>query len=278
MSTRTSAVRAFDQRRWSEIAPLWALLAMLGAGAWIYTVTRARDMGVGPGTMGMAFAFFIAMWVAMMAAMMLPAIGPLAAGEGALVRGRANQGARVSAGLAFGAGFLAPWAMYGMLAFAAFVGTGHLVNSSPGAARWLGVGIFALAGLYQFTPIKRRALEHCRMPMAAPSGVGPVTGVGPVPGGFLSGLRDGAVCVGCCAALMAIFLATGAMSISTMAALAVVIFGEKLLPDARTFTVAVGLVLLGFAVAAAVHPALLGGLHPANGAMPMGGSPTMGGM
>jgi len=272
MSTRTSAVRAFDQRRWSEVAPLWSLLALLGAGAWIYTVTRARDMGVGPGTMGMAFVFFIAMWVAMMAAMMLPAIGPLAAGEGALVGGRANQGARVSAGLAFGAGFLAPWALYGVLAFTAFVGTGHLVDSSPGAAKWLGVGIFAVAGLYQFTPIKRRALEHCRTPMAAPSGVGPVGG------GLLAGLRDGAVCVGCCAALMAIFLATGAMSISTMAALAVVIFGEKLLPDTRTFTVAVGLVLLGFAVAAAVHPALLGGLHPAGGAMRMGGSPTMGGM
>src|SRR6266508_5997389 len=87
MSTRTFAVRAFDQRRWSEVAPLWSLLALLGAGAWIYTVSRARDMGVGPGTMGMAFVFFATMWVAMMAAMMLPAIGPLAAEEGALVGG-----------------------------------------------------------------------------------------------------------------------------------------------------------------------------------------------
>ena len=272
MSTRTSAVRAFDQRRWSEVAPVWALLALLGAGAWIYTVSRARDMGVGPGTMGMAFAFFATMWVAMMAAMMLPAIGPLAAEEGALVVDGASQGTRVSAALAFGAGFLAPWALYGVLAFVAFVGTGHLVDSSPATAKWLGVGIFAVAGLYQFAPIKRRALEHCRTPMAAPSGFGPLAG------GFLSGLRDGAVCVGCCAALMAIFVATGAMSVSTMAALAVVIFCEKLLPDTRAFTLAVGLILIGFAVAAAVHPGLLGGLHPARGSMPMGGSPAMGGM
>jgi len=254
------------------VAPLWALLALLGAGAWIYTVSRARDMGVGPGTMGMAFVFFATMWVAMMAAMMLPAIGPLAAEEGALVGGGAGQGARVSATLAFGAGFLAPWTLYGVLAFAAFVGTGHLVDGSPGAAKWLGVGIFAVAGLYQFTSPKRRALAHCRMAMAAHSEVGPVAG------GFLSGLRDGVVCVGCCAALMAIFLATGVMSISTMAALAVVIFAEKLLPDTRAFTVVVGLILIGFAVAAAVHPALLGGLHPAGGSMPMGGSPAMGGM
>ena len=227
MSTRTSAVRAFDQRRWSEVAPVWALLALLGAGAWIYTVSRARDMGVGPGTMGMAFAFFATMWVAMMAAMMLPAIGPLAAEQGALVVDGASQGTRVSAALAFGAGFLAPWALYGVLAFVAFVGTGHLVDSSPATAKWLGVGIFAVAGLYQFAPIKRRALEHCRTPMAA---------------------------------------------------LAVVILGEKLLPDTRTFTMAVGLILIGFAVAAAVHPGLLGGLHPAGGSMPMGGSPAMGGM
>ena len=77
---------------------------------------------------------------------------------------------------------------------------------------------------------------------------------------------------------MAVFIATGVMSVSTMAALAVVIFGEKLLPKTRLFTVAVGVVLLGFAVAAAVHPALLGGLRPVAGTTHVGGSPTMGGI
>src|SRR5436190_13096074 len=64
-----------------EAAPWWAALALVGALAWVYTVGQARDMGAGPGTMGMTFFFFVGMWVVMMAAMMLPAIGPQAAGE-----------------------------------------------------------------------------------------------------------------------------------------------------------------------------------------------------
>ncbi len=272
MSTQSHAVHPLTARRWADVWPAWLLLGLLGAGAWVFAVTRARDMGVGPGTMDVAFLFFAATWVAMMAAMMLPAIGPLAAQQGRLIGDGAGRGSALSGAVGFGAGFLVPWALYGGLAFLALIGTGRLVDSSPGAARWLGAGIFVLAGLYQFTPIKRRALDHCRMHMAAPAGSGPVVG------GLLAGLRDGAICVGCCAALMAVFVATGVMSVSTMAALALVVFGEKLLPNTRLFRVAVGVILLGFAVAAAVHPALLGGLRPVAGTMPMGGAPTMGGV
>ena len=52
----------------------------LAAVAWAVTVMRARTMGNGPGTMGLALLPFLGLWLVMMAAMMLPsvAIGVLA--------------------------------------------------------------------------------------------------------------------------------------------------------------------------------------------------------
>src|SRR5436309_144881 len=67
MSADVRPVHSVDQRRWSQVGPVWALLALLGTGAWIYTVARARSMGVGPGTMDMNVEFFGSVWVAMMA-------------------------------------------------------------------------------------------------------------------------------------------------------------------------------------------------------------------
>jgi len=215
--------------------------------------------------MGMAFPFFVGMWVAMMGAMMLPAIGPHAADE-VLARPAAVAG-RVTGSIAFGAGFLVPWAVYGGLAFLALLGTGRLADSSPTAAKWLGVGIFAVAGIYQLTPAKRWALAHCRMAMAFHGG-------GPVTGGFLSGARDGAICVGCCWALMTILFAVGVMNIWAMVGLAVVIFAEKILPRPGLVAALAGVVFLGLAVFAAVHPSILSGLHVTNMGMPM----DMGGM
>ena len=246
--------------------PLWAVLAAVGAVAWVVTVRQARDMGVGPGTMGMAVPAFTGMWVAMMAAMMLPAVGLLAAEESVGIgRVRASRVGRVPGVLAFGGGFLVPWAAYGALAFAALIGTENLVDAAPGVARWLGVGIFAVAGAYQLTPWKLRALEHCRMPMVR-------TEVPGLAGDLVSGLRDGAVCVGCCWALMTVLIAMGVMNLAAMAGLAVVIFAEKVLPRPRLVAAIAGVVLIALAVAVAVHPSLLTGLTPSAGpaTMPSG--------
>lgn len=228
----------------------WAVLTAAGAVAWTLTLDQARGMGAEPGTMGMAFPVFVAFWVAMMAAMMLPAIGPSAA---AMSR-------RVSRSLAFGVGFLIPWAAYGAAAFLAFVGAERLAEASPGAARWLGVSIFAVAGAYQLSPWKMRAVRHCR------------AGHHEASGGLVDGMRDGAVCVGCCWALMAILVAMGAMNIAVMAALAVVIFAEKILPAPRLVAALAGVGFLVFAVMAAIDPSLLHGLSPAE----MGGGMHMG--
>jgi predicted metal-binding membrane protein len=231
--------------------PVWATLSLVGGLAWVVTVGQARDMGVGPGTMDVAFPLFLGMWAAMMAAMMLPAIGPQAAGETGA--GEGYRALRIPNGLAFGAGFLVPWAAYGALAFAALVGTGRLADSSPGAAKWLGVAIFGAAGLYQLSPWKLRALRHCRMAMHSGEG-------GWLSSSLAAGIRDGAICVGCCWALMAILFAVGVMNLLAMAGLAAVIFAEKILPRPRLIAGLAGMAFLGLAVVAAAHPSILSGL------------------
>src|SRR4029450_1431562 len=200
----------------------------------------------------MSLACFIGTWVAMMAAMMLPAIGPQAAG-GSIIRTRVRSTGRLPGVLAFGAGFLVPWAAYGAVAFLVLSGVESLVESSPDAARWLGVGIVALAGPDQVHPSKRLALDHCRMALHA-------SGVGPLAGDLRAGILDGAVCVGCCWALMATLISVGVMNLAAMVGLAAVIFSEKVLPRPRLVAGIAGVALLVLAVAAAIDPSLLAGV------------------
>jgi len=247
-----------------EAAPWWAALALVGAAAWVYTIGQARDIGAGPGTMGMTFSFFVGMWVVMMAAMMLPAIGPQAAGETLALGRSADVTSRIAGVLSFGAGFLIPWAAYGVLAFFALKGTGHLAESSPGVAKWLGVAIFAVAGVYQVSRLKYRALVHCRMVMSHATSDGSITR------SVVSGARDGAMCVGCCWAIMAVFFAVGVMNVLAMALLAALIFVEKIAPRPRTVAGVGGVAFVGLAIAAAVHPSLLSGLHLGGMTMPGG--------
>ena len=61
-----------------QLAPPWIALTALAALAWVVTVRQARSMGNGPGTMGLSFGLFLALWVLMMAAMMLPSVAPVA--------------------------------------------------------------------------------------------------------------------------------------------------------------------------------------------------------
>ena len=249
------------QEEWLRVAaPFWLVLALIGGLAWVVAAAEAWDMGAGPGTMGMTFPFFLGTWVSMMAAMMLPAIGPQAAG-GRSLGGRTAAG-RLPGVLAFGAGFLLPWAAYGAVAFPVFSGVGSLVESSPEAARWLGVGIVLVAGLYQFAPAKRRALEHCRMALHA-------GGAGSLTGDLRAGIVDGAICVGCCWALMATLISVGVMNLTAMVGIAAVIFGEKVLPRPRLVGGIAGAALLVLALAAALDPSLLAGVAMDETPMPM---------
>ena len=108
------------------------------------------------------------------------------------------------------------------------------------------------AGLYQFTPLKRVCLSHCRSPL---SFVMRHWRSGRL-GALRMGIVHGAYCLGCCWALFAVLVAAGVMSLAWMLLLTLVVFVEKVLPLGRRVSASIGIVLtiLGALVASgAMH-------------------------
>lgn len=245
-----------------DLAAAWFLVVLIAVPAWVLTIGQAQDMGVEPGTMGMALPLFLVLWVTMMAAMMLPSMAPVAI---TWVRGIGRQSsgwARTVRTVEFVAGYLLVWTAFGLLAYAALALSGSLVDDHPTAGRWIGSVAFLLAGLYQLGPLKYVCLRHCRDPLGhlvRYSGFrGPTRDL-------RVGLHHGAFCVGCCAGLMVVLVPLGVMNVAAMAGLALVIFLEKLSPRGVLLGRVVGVAFLVLAVLAPFQDWLLPGLQ---GAMP----------
>ncbi|MFI2410491.1 DUF2182 domain-containing protein [Streptomyces sp. NPDC018947] len=250
-----------------ELAVAWSLIVLIAVPAWILTVGQARDMGVGPGTMGMAIPLFLVLWVTMTAAMMLPSMAPVAL---TWVRGigrRSSGWRRAGRTLEFVGGYLLVWTAFGLLAYAALALTGDLVDDHPAAGRWIGAVAFLLAGLYQLGPLKNVCLRHCRDPM---SQLVRYAGFRQPARDLRVGVHHGTYCVGCCAGLMVVLVPLGMMNVAAMAGLAVVIFVEKLWSRGPLLARSVGVVLLVLAVLAPFQDWLLPGLQES--------SPSMDGM
>ena len=137
-------------------------------------------------------------------------------------------------------------------------GSGRLLTASPTAAKWLGVAIFTAAGVYQLTAWKDWCLRRCRSPIGA---LMYYLGFKGRSRDLRVGLHHGTTCAGCCWGLMIVLIAVGVMNVSVMAALAVVIFTEKLWRYGKPFGQAVGVALVAFGVLAIWFPWLLPGLH-----------------
>jgi predicted metal-binding membrane protein len=243
-----------------QLAVPWIAVAALAAVAWAVTVMLARTMGNGPGTMGLALLPFLGLWVVMMAAMMLPSVAPVVVLWTRLITGASDGPGRLLRISAFLTGYLLAWAVAGTVAFAALAGTGWLLTASPAAAKWLGVAIFAAAGIYQLTPWKDWCLRRCRSPIGA---LVYYLGFKGRSRDVRVGLHHGATCAGCCWGLMIVLIAVGVMNVAVMALLAVVIFAEKLWRHGKPFGQAVGVLLVAIAVLAIWFPWLLPGLHVA---------------
>ena len=171
----------------------------------------------------------VAMWALMMAAMMLPAAAPTILLVTALGRIQEARGqAAIQAGF-FAAGYLTIWTVFSLTAAALQWSVDQmamLTSDMRLASGVLSGVIFLLAGLYQWTPLKRTCLSHCRSPLDA------ITHFWR-PGRFGAlgaGLRHGLYCLGCCAALMALLFAGGIMNLAWIAGLALLIMVEKLAP------------------------------------------------
>ncbi len=107
----------------------------------------------------------------------------------------------------------------------------------------IGGVIFLIAGLYQFAPLKRACLTHCRTPFGyflTRWDNGPM-------GPLRMGLHHGLFCVGCCWALMATAFAVGVMNAWWMAALGMLALIEQVAPNGHVLrrVLGVGFLALG---------------------------------
>jgi predicted metal-binding membrane protein len=254
-----------------QLAPAWVALVVLAALAWVVTIDQANGMGIGPGTMGLAFPAFIVLWVAMMAAMMFPSVAPVAILWARTIQARSTGAIRTWRITTFITGYLVAWATFGVGAFVALLGSERLVETAPEVAKWLAVGIFLTAGVYQLTPLKRACLRHCRSPMTSILHYASLKGSAR---DLRVGLHHGLYCVGCCWGLMIVLVAVGVMNLAAMALLAVVIFLEKIWRRGDSLAKVVGIGFIALALVIPFAPKLAPGLHTSTTQMTDGAQMT----
>jgi predicted metal-binding membrane protein len=248
-----------------------AALAALIVLSWSYLIFLSRQMG---GDAGMAattpmpampnmpstaeasaaasgtgvrtFALAALMWWTMMIGMMLPSAAAMILLFGNVQRRQlATEHPRLRVAL-FTAGYLAIWAAFSALVAAAqlaFAGRELLTAMDLRVTTWLGAVLVALAGIYQLTPFKNACLRRCRSPAEFLASHWRRGSGGAVRMGFQHGLY----CVGCCWALMALLFVVGVMNLLWVAAIALFVLLEKLLPYGETTTRISGAALLLFA-------------------------------
>lgn len=237
--------------------------ALVGTGlagitvlAWLYLVrlesrmdsmegmsmSSAMPMAMPWSTVEIALTFL--MWAVMMTAMMIPAATSMILVFVTINRKRAESGTTpVPTGL-FVLGYLIVWTGFSLVAALGQWALQSVALVSPDtlkAAPLLGGTLLVAAGVYEFTPLKHVCLSRCQSPlvflmMEWREGRG---------GAFVTGLRHGVFCVGCCWALMTLLFVVGVMNLLWVALIAVFVLVEKLIPG-RLVSYTAGVLLVAF--------------------------------
>ena len=221
--TAERLLRSLDQPR----RLIWLAFAAIVAAAWgvlLGADPLAADLWRGLcGSTHAAPGYHVAMWTAMVFAMMLPSAAPMVLTYAEIGEAAASKGEQIISPVVLIAGYAAVWLGFAVAATAAQAALSG-VNAPPLPAALLSGAGFIAAGVYQFSSLKHACLRQCRAPFqfffanwqTTPSGV------------FRLGLQQGLYCLGCCWAAMALMLAIGAMNILWMAALGILMTAEKM--------------------------------------------------
>lgn len=178
-------------------------------------------------------AFTLTMWVVMMVGMMLPSASPMILLYARVGRQSQRDGKPFASAGYFTGGYLMAWTAFALAAtLGQWLIEGTLLTPSLASASPVFSGIVLIvAGLYQWTPLKDACLAQCQAPIVFLHRHG---GFRSDPGGALRlGFRHGFYCVGCCWALMALLFVGGIMNVLWIAAIALFVLAEKLLPAGR---------------------------------------------
>jgi predicted metal-binding membrane protein len=185
-----------------------------------------NGMNMGVATRLGSFAFFIALWVSMMAAMMLPGAAP------AVLRSVRASG-RLRAVPLFVGSYLAVWTLVGVAVYALY---------RPHGSFAAGVVVIA-AGVYELTPLKQHFRRRCRESIR-------------------SGFEYGLCCVGSSIGLMLILVALSVMSVTWMSVITVLVLAQKLLPAKAAIDVPLALAIVGLGILIVIAPSSIPGLTP----------------
>ena len=108
------------------------------------------------------------------------------------------------------------------------------------ASKIVGGILLILAGLYQWTPLKDVCLSQCQAPLGFILSHGGFQGA--ATSSLTLGFRHGVYCLGCCWALMVLLFALGVMNLFWIAALAILVLLEKVMPSGRVIARIAGIV------------------------------------
>jgi predicted metal-binding membrane protein len=239
-------------------------LSVTTGAAWVYVVVTARQMaarsaGTGPPSMASMdvmtgvqpwtateFVVRLAMWAAMMVAMMVPAAAPMTMLYAAVARKAAAQHNPLAPTFVFVAGYIAMWTIFSLVATIAQYALNRaalLSSMMVSTSAMFGAALLITAGIYQLTPFKNACLRNCRAPAHFMSRYWRTGNLG----AFRMGLRLGAYCVGCCWILMGLLFVGGVMNLVWIAAIAIFILLEKTIPfgDASGRFVGVAMIVAG---------------------------------
>jgi predicted metal-binding membrane protein len=253
---------AFDLLSWRVNVVIVVALIALSLIAWRSTIDQAhsmRAMVMGIGQIGyrnqgeMGAVVFLAMWITMMAAMMLPTIAPMVLAHHAVARQRGESAVST---IAFVAGYLLVWSAIGVVPLLAYWGFAQW--SDDAAQSWwlpaLAGTILIVAGGYQFTNWKRLCLDKCQSPFMFVARHDYRRGV---VNALRAGVIHGALCLGCCWAMMVVLGVVGLMNLLWMVGIFLVFFVEKNWKHGLAVAKVAGFALIIVGVAVLAHPPLL---------------------
>jgi len=229
-------------------------LVCISVLSWLYILYLYRQMAV----MDMSAAFFampmtqhwtatdfvllFLMWMVMMIAMMTPSVSPLILLFAMVNRQRKQQQNPFVHTAYLLAGYLLIWGSFSLLATLLQWMLQQLSLLNPEmkiTSKILGSIILIVAGIFQFTPLKRSCLSNCRTPIdfiyrnwkEGKSGA------------LQMGIANGINCLGCCWVLMVLLFFSGIMNLLWIAIIAVFVLIEKTFPQPKWISFVAGVVL-----------------------------------
>ena len=250
-----AAIEAMLRRDRAIVA---AALVILTALAWAYVWWLAADMDMSgmdmsgfrmipagmdlmmPATApwnAVEFVFVFAMWAVMMIGMMTPSATPMILIYARVGRQAARQGTPLAASSYFAGGYLLTWIGFALVAASAQWALDRAALLTPmmaGASDMFSGTVLIAAGVYQWTPLKDACLRQCQSPLLFIQRHGGFRS--DLLGTLALGARHGAYCIGCCWVLMALLFVGGVMNVLWIAAIAILVLAEKVVPARRVIS------------------------------------------